>query len=247
MPVVTDKCSTPFGITELGIRRSRFAGTRSARCSTPFGITEVGMRCYGVMVPADQSAQRLSASQRWASDAAGHCAGASSYSAQRLSASQRWAYHGTRQTLTKTECSTPFGITEVGITAWSASPGPNFGCSTPFGITEVGMMPTGLNPTGPASAQRLSASQRWAWLGLLVPAHRAAAGAQRLSASQRWAFPVTDSNDASASVCSTPFGITEVGIARAGTVERWPIVSAQRLSASLMGMLMACERSTSEK
>ena len=37
------------------------------------------------------------------------------------------------------ECSTPFGITEVGITIQCDGAGQTFKCSTPFGITEVGI------------------------------------------------------------------------------------------------------------
>ena len=83
--------------------------------------------------------------------------------AQRLSASQRWAsgidvFHGHQRAVLnafrhhrgghdpagwvmslRTGCSTPFGITEVGMfptsTAWIACDA----CSTPFGITEVGI------------------------------------------------------------------------------------------------------------
>ena len=36
-------CSTPFGITEGGIRRSRPRSAVKLRCSTPFGITEGGI------------------------------------------------------------------------------------------------------------------------------------------------------------------------------------------------------------
>ena len=37
------ECSTPFGITEVGIRTGVVERQRRARCSTPFGITEVGI------------------------------------------------------------------------------------------------------------------------------------------------------------------------------------------------------------
>ena len=36
-------------------------------------------------------------------------------------------------------CSTPFGITEVGITVLAVTDSTGFTCSTPFGITEVGI------------------------------------------------------------------------------------------------------------
>jgi len=36
-------CSTPFGITEVGMREAIWASVSLAVCSTPFGITEVGI------------------------------------------------------------------------------------------------------------------------------------------------------------------------------------------------------------
>src|SRR5271157_969836 len=115
-------------------------GSTPAGCSTPFGITEVGIGTVSSSTTAlTGSAQRLSASQRWAWDSlkvdVGHV----------------------------NECSTPFGITEVGIVL-HADRHPEFRhvlnafrhhrgghepgqvdqlfrvqCSTPFGITEVGI------------------------------------------------------------------------------------------------------------
>ena len=133
-------------------------------------------------------------------------------------------------------------------------------CSTPFGITEVGIdlslrrIPAGravLNAfrhhrgrhadasrqcrRRDACAQRLSASQRWALdVSRAAPASTRCAQrlsasqrsahctdpsrhtcdrdcAQRLSASQRWAHCQTIAASVAASMCSTPFGITEVG------------------------------------
>ena len=88
------------------------------------------------------------------------------------------------------------------------------GCSTPFGITEVGT-----HAHRPRSerqsvcAQRLSASQRSAHA---VRGHGPPVlyRAQRLSASQRSARFATGSILSPSSVCSTPFGITEVGTGR---------------------------------
>jgi len=37
------KCSTPFGITEVGMPRPDQKPKSHIQCSTPFGITEVGM------------------------------------------------------------------------------------------------------------------------------------------------------------------------------------------------------------
>jgi len=62
----SDGCSTPFGITEVGILKAAVAATPVAMCSTPFGITEVGMRAESRVRRLRVGAQRLSASQRWA-------------------------------------------------------------------------------------------------------------------------------------------------------------------------------------
>ena len=134
--------------------------------------------------------------------------------AQRLSASQRWA---SRCAIDRApmiaECSTPFGITEVGIAPMpSASPSDRSECSTPFGITEVG---TRLGPVDACRVVRCSTP-----FGITEVARRTTAVArpadrcaQRLSASQRWARRCSRRAVAAVDVCSTPFGITEVGIA----------------------------------
>jgi len=131
-------------------------------CSTPFGITEVGMNFRPRIPWARQGAQRLSASQRWAS---AFLRDSVDYSdrAQRLSASQRWALADTATSCCDdSECSTPFGITEVGIAATAAPGTAARGCSTPFGITEVGIRTARASVEIDFGAQRLSASQRWA-------------------------------------------------------------------------------------
>ena len=107
-------------------------------------------------------------------------------------------------------------------------------CSTPFGITEVGTSPASAGPTGDVRAQRLSASQRSApgsgrrsWRRVrcaqrLSASQRSAqaiierlsavrTSAQRLSASQRSAPAGRARRGPTEKVCSTPFGITEVG------------------------------------
>ena len=86
-------------------------------------------------------------------------------------------------------------------------------CSTPFGITEVGMSASGASavPASPG-AQRLSASQRWAYAYLVAGTSDNSWGAQRLSASQRWACRIARTGSTRRVMCSTPFGITEVGI-----------------------------------
>ncbi len=180
------RCSTPFGITEVGtigrvfsVEQNRIvlnafrhhrgghisaasSGLAPWLCSTPFGITEVGTPVVERRAVLPLSAQRLSASQRWAQHLptrkfrgtrvlnafrhhrGGHCV-TERYRvrcrscAQRLSASQRWAL-GDQVILSQfmPECSTPFGITEVGTRPSSLSWRDRAMCSTPFGITEVG-------------------------------------------------------------------------------------------------------------
>ena len=126
-------------------------------------------------------------------------------------------------------------------------------CSTPFGITEVGTRLIRNRRRGRGCAQRLSASQRSAPSRLTLPRdkshvlnafrhHRGRHGPHRhqdrSSRSVLNAFrhhrgrhlPEGDSN-LSGAMCSTPFGITEVGTSRP---QGFVIVlsSAQRLSAS---------------
>jgi len=90
--------------------------SRNVTCSTPFGITEVGIARDRANRAGRSGAQRLSASQRWAS------------------------YEGLLGFQTSGLCSTPFGITEVGIRrGFLRRLDSVLLCSTPFGITEVGM------------------------------------------------------------------------------------------------------------
>ncbi len=127
------------------------------------------------------------------------------FGAQRLSASQRWASDmPLSANLGLSRCSTPFGITEVGIARATLPCERRTLCSTPFGITEVGM---------------------WS----LMRTDLAALSAQRLSASQRWACR-QERNKGADGTCSTPFGITEVGIARAsnGATEGRAVLNAFR-------------------
>jgi len=83
-------------------------------------------------------------------------------------------------------------------------------CSTPFGITEVGMMASAMNTPWIESAQRLSASQRWA---LVRSAHRAS-DSLVLNAFRhhRGGHVACIAIVPVLRRCSTPFGITEVGI-----------------------------------
>ncbi len=132
-------CSTPFGITEVGIPPLHHVASANRRCSTPFGITEVGIpstSCAGTICGV------LNAFRH---HRGGHM------SATETQAREEW-------------CSTPFGITEVGITGlW---------CS-------LAHVPHVLNAFRHHRGGHLTGFRGAC----------ASPGAQRLSASQRWAFP----------------------------------------------------------
>ena len=122
-------------------RRANLRRHRSRMCSTPFGITEVGTRRLRAKTSGCPRAQRLSASQRSA-HGTGRTASKARRCAQRLSASQRSALPDDLPGFTfPGECSTPFGITEVGTLAMNEAGYSAEECSTPFGITEVGTRP----------------------------------------------------------------------------------------------------------
>ena len=132
-------------------------------------------------------AQRLSASQRWADLRRDR--DDRRLSAQRLSASQRWAARHPRAAASRIDqCSTPFGITEVGG-ADAAEMSARHAVLNAFRHHRGGRT-TGL-----------------LWRRVLTSC------AQRLSASQRWA-PAMLLQQRCAELCSTPFGITEVGTPR---------------------------------
>ena len=199
------KCSTPFGITEVGTLPELLADRAHNQCSTPFGITEVGTRAVPALAQqrgvlnAFRHHRGRHAFRHVLGDVRVKCstpfgitevgtreAGpiqCDGWSAQRLSASQRSA-QGRRHPdpLGSAECSTPFGITEVGTGRRVHRDRLRKQCSTPFGITEVG--------TG-----------------------------------NRLLF------NGSGNACSTPFGITEVGTAGARRLAPTN-KCAQRLSAS---------------
>ena len=211
--------------------------TAATMCSTPFGITEGALPVRGRRMHDRSGAQRLSASQRWARSLARRCDSRTTRCAQRLSASQRWArIAGSAIRLAIDVCSTPFGITEVGTTARSrccsrhadvlnafrhhrgghaagpSSPDGVSRCSTPFGITEVGTSPS--RRSGRARLAVLNAFRH----------HRGGHGRTCSWTADRQrvlnAFrhhrgghaPAVAS--ASPMLCSTPFGITEVGTTR---------------------------------
>ena len=202
------QCSTPFGITEVGIlAQCRPPGQypvlnafrhhrgghlvavgellRGLGCSTPFGITEVGMPRYRHQ-PRIVLVLNAFRHHRGGHTLRRHHSHAQAR-AQRLSASQRWAFARVDDGLAVLQCSTPFGITEVGISLTAREPVRWPQCSTPFGITEVGIG-RGAIP-GPRLHRVLNAFRH----------HR---GGHALQADGWWLR----------SECSTPFGITEVGI-----------------------------------
>ena len=197
-------------------------------------------------------AQRLSASQRSAPQ--GRCGDVRVIpGAQRLSASQRSAlgarfqgtprltvlnafrHHRGRHAITRSatlalgECSTPFGITEVGTCVHHPIGADNRRCSTPFGITEVGTLVASASPSPPAGAQRLSASQRsaparnrsgyWRFQVLNAFRHHRGRHSERRTPVRKTVM------------CSTPFGITEVGTID-DPLKNAEEAGAQRLSAS---------------
>ncbi len=85
-----------------------------SECSTPFGIYEVGTDTFPQRHEIYTCAQRLSASMRLAPQTATAQA-TRPVSAQRLSASMRLARNNSRQVdYRQVQCSTPFGIYEVG-------------------------------------------------------------------------------------------------------------------------------------
>ncbi len=182
----------------------------------------------------ESSAQRLSASQRWAPDDSGE-----PYDFLGCSTPFGITEVGTTSAVVKLAlgslCSTPFGITEVGTCPITKLAAPVARCSTPFGITEVGTCdvqvlraagfvcstPFGITEVGtspwPArqarrqcSAQRLSASQRWARgrVGQKLVGHEGVLNAFR---HHRGGHSSKLGLRFDFSVCSTPFGITEVG------------------------------------
>ena len=182
-------CSTPFGITEVGTWRAGVIVDPGRLVLNAFRHHRGGRHAEGrAGIHRLVRAQRLSASQRWAHQTLPHpqrqpivlnafrhhrggrdrvCDSCLDHvlSAQRLSASQRWArVPPLASSPIPGLCSTPFGITEVGASFVNATTVTGSACSTPFGITEVGTpaATTALSPT--RSAQRLSASQRWALL-----------------------------------------------------------------------------------
>ena len=85
-------------------------------------------------------------------------------------------------------------------------------CSTPFGITEVGIIARVWDEIDCACAQRLSASQRWAYgkIHRRLPCRSVLNAFRHHRGGHEAVHRVADLGPQ----CSTPFGITEVGIRR---------------------------------
>ena len=162
-------------------------------CSTPFGITEVGTRAHRATPPLEHAAQRLSASRRSAPRRSPPSATPRS-SAQRLSASRRSAPKRLAVGGKTYDCSTPFGITEVGTLGVERPLRRRERCSTPFGITEVG---TGQSFRDGKPVELLNAF--------------------RHHGGRHWNTGAPYYPDF---YCSTPFGITEVGTRRRSALDR---------------------------
>ncbi len=137
-----DSCSTPFGITEVGIVQLDVRGRVRKECSTPFGITEVGIPgSCGVSdgIPVLNAFRHHRGGHSRASTGCG-----SGVSCSTPFGITEVGIRGTRQGIHRaTACSTPFGITEVGIVAAGLHREGDRVCSTPFGITEVGILERG--------------------------------------------------------------------------------------------------------
>ena len=139
-------CSTPFGITEVGIRIGAIQLLNARVCSTPFGITEVGIR-WSRRRAADLSryAMVLNAFRH-------HRGGHRPARMRRRSGSDTPcvlnAFRHHRGGHQRSRSCEPVALAV---------------CSTPFGITEVGIADRHqVVRDRRRRAQRLSASQRWA-------------------------------------------------------------------------------------
>jgi len=225
-------CSTPFGITEVGIG-SYPKARRRWRVLNAFRHHRGGHKIASTARMSDSRAQRLSASQRWASRLA-RTSGLLRHVLNAFRHHRGGHIPSPDDDPGDVECSTPFGITEVGIwltmllaylsrvlNAFRHHRGGHLAggwpcllshwCSTPFGITEVGiiaLMPQGSNEE---CAQRLSASQRWA--SALVARAACSSGVLNAFRHHRGGHKRARVGSSVLMLCSTPFGITEVGIA----------------------------------
>ena len=233
------ECSTPFGITESAWQTFRHGVVLELRCSTPFGITEVGIgngeRSSGraalmlnafrhhrgrhrnaAMIPDDRGKEVLNAFR--------HHRGRHPFPI--FSASFR------------SQCSTPFGITEVGIFIAHRSYRPFSMCAQRLSASQRSACAPEQNDAPEFLAQRLSASQRSAYpdesqdapamqqvLNAFRhhrgrhPAHITRVSLQRLTVlnafrHHRGGHPTGFRRTVDRGRCSTPFGITEVGMIR---------------------------------
>ena len=205
--VVTEKCSTPFGIDETfthrrpGSNACRVCAQRlsastklshgliasglrsSILCSTPFGIDETFTIGWLAPPPESKRAQRLSASTKLSPGPGDPCRRAPDL------------------------CSTPFGIDETFTRDQMLALKRRLDtCSTPFGIDET------FTPINTVTLHTIP-------------------GAQRLSASTKLSLPSRPRPGRQARSCSTPFGIDETFTARSRTSPD-ARSCAQRLSAS---------------
>ena len=225
-------CSTPFGITEVGTEEAVMGEANPVRCSTPFGITEVGTPGKTLPLRGSGCAQRLSASQRSARfvrvERDRHGAKCSTpFGITEVGTQTAWW-----TTSATISCSTPFGITEVG-TEERLQIGAKEPVLNAFRHHRGRHHQDGFGSSVSECAQRLSASQRSARGGR----HRRRRHEQVLNAfrhhrGRHWSAPRSHGlawlvlnafrhhrgrhkaecfRNVSFTVCSTPFGITEVG------------------------------------
>ena len=193
------------GVSRLPIRARPVA---TFVCSTPFGITEFRGAAHAAGERDHLGAQRLSASRSFAGKAP-------TQTGRLRVVLNAFRHHGVSRRL-QSHHAINRNVVLNAFRHHGVSRNPAEGddnghctvCSTPFGITEVrGGHPRPLKATATPSAQRLSASQRFAdTAGLGVVAG------------------IVE--------CSTPFGITECSRTSPCHVRRQSLPCAQRLSAS---------------
>ena len=126
------------------------------------------------------------------------------------------------------ECSTPFGITEVGIHHPAQRPDLE-GVLNAFRHHRGGHDLPWASWPPEASAQRLSASQRWAYA--LAPAsHQRSSWCSTPFGITEVGMPIAETGEDDEPLCSTPFGITEVGIShgKSNVVDTTAVLNAFR-------------------
>ena len=205
------RCSTPFGIREVGTPESKANRTSPSLVLNAFRHQRGGHPGVQPHRPDQDDVLNAFRHQR-----GGHKA-------------FKLAPAGAKM------CSTPFGIREVGtrrnaahahldadvLNAFRHQRGGHVDnvffqiqgvlCSTPFGIREVGTGLCGRRTTDRYRVLNAFRHQRGGHPTIRAKASTNAASAQRLSASERWAPERLDHDLAPGDRCSTPFGIREVG------------------------------------